>query len=41
MLAIELVRDRTSREPNPEVTARIYEQTRHEGIVLSLSGPHC
>ncbi len=39
MLAIELVRDRKSKQPATEETAAIFEQTRHEGIVISKSGP--
>lgn len=40
MLAIELVKDRATREPDPEFTARLFEQTRRQGLVLSKSGPH-
>jgi alanine-glyoxylate transaminase / (R)-3-amino-2-methylpropionate-pyruvate transaminase len=40
MLAIELVRDRQSREPDPETTARVFENARAEGLILSKSGPH-
>ena len=39
MLAIELVRDRSTREPDPELTARLFEATRWRGLVLSKSGP--
>ena len=40
MLAIELVKDRRSKEPDPETTARVFEETRHQGLVCSKSGPH-
>lgn len=40
MLAIELVRDRRTREPDPETTARVFEESRRHGLVLSKSGPH-
>jgi alanine-glyoxylate transaminase / (R)-3-amino-2-methylpropionate-pyruvate transaminase len=40
MVAIELVKDRQTREPDTETTARVFEQTRHHGLVVSKSGPH-
>ena len=40
MLAIELVKDRQSKEPDPETTARVFEATRPYGIVVSKSGPY-
>lgn len=40
MLAIELVKDRATKEPDPETTARVFEETRHQGLVVSKSGPH-
>ena len=40
MLAIELVKDRTTREPDPETTARVFEATRRHGLIASKSGPH-
>ena len=40
MLAIELVRNRDSKEPAPEETALVFEQTRHYGLVTSKSGPY-
>ena len=40
MLAIELVRDRDTREPDPEATARVFQRSRQHGLVLSKSGPH-
>lgn len=40
MLAIELVKDRHTKEPDPISTGRIFELARKEGLVLSKSGPH-
>jgi len=40
MLAIELVKDRASKEPDPETTARVFEETRRQGLVVSKSGRH-
>ena len=38
MLAIELVKNRKSKEPAPEITAEIFERTRDSGLVMSKSG---
>ncbi len=38
MMAIELVRDRKTKEPAAEETAEIFEKTRENGLVLSKSG---
>lgn len=38
MQAIELVRDRDTKEPAPEETAYVFERTRENGLVLSKSG---
>ena len=40
MLAIELVKDRNSKEPDPETTLRVFEETRRQGLIASKSGPH-
>ena len=40
MLAIECVKDRATREPDTETTARVFEATREEGLVVSKSGPY-
>ncbi|MFT7533384.1 MAG: alanine-glyoxylate transaminase/(R)-3-amino-2-methylpropionate-pyruvate transaminase, partial [Gammaproteobacteria bacterium] len=40
MLAIELVKDRQSKEPDPDTTAAVFEATRPCGIVVSKSGPY-
>ena len=38
MLAIELVKDRRTKEPATEATAEIFERTREHGLVVSKSG---
>ncbi|MGJ8533791.1 MAG: aspartate aminotransferase family protein [Alphaproteobacteria bacterium] len=38
MQAIELVRDRTSKEPAVEETAWVFEKTREHGLIVSKSG---
>jgi alanine-glyoxylate transaminase/(R)-3-amino-2-methylpropionate-pyruvate transaminase len=38
MLAIEMVKDRKTKEPDPETTAAVFEATRDSGIILSKSG---
>ena len=38
MMAMEMVKDRRTREPAPEATARIFEETREAGLVMSKSG---
>ncbi len=38
MLAIELVRDRETREPDPGLTARLLERTREHGVLLLKCG---
>lgn len=38
MLAVELVKDRRSREPATEATAEVFEASRRHGLVLSKSG---
>jgi alanine-glyoxylate transaminase/(R)-3-amino-2-methylpropionate-pyruvate transaminase len=40
MLAIELVRNRATKEPAPEETLAVFEETRHNGLVASRSGPY-
>jgi len=39
MLAIEMVKDRKTKEPDPDVTSAVFEATRKSGLVLSKSGP--
>lgn len=40
MLAVELVEDRQTKTPATEATARVFEETRRQGLVVSKSGPH-
>ena len=40
MLAIEMVKDRKTREPDPDITAAVFENCREQGLILSKSGPH-
>ncbi|MBZ9703580.1 MULTISPECIES: aspartate aminotransferase family protein [unclassified Mesorhizobium] len=40
MLAIELVKDGATKEPAPEETLAIFEETRRNGLVASRSGPY-
>ncbi len=40
MLAIELVKDRSTKEPAPEAALQVFEETRRHGLVASRSGPH-
>lgn len=38
MMAVELVKDRQTKEPAPEETAEVFEYTRRHGLVMSKSG---
>jgi alanine-glyoxylate transaminase/(R)-3-amino-2-methylpropionate-pyruvate transaminase len=40
MMALELVKDRGSKEPDPETMARLFENTRDNGLVASKSGAY-
>lgn len=40
MLAIELVMDRQSREPNPELAQSVLDRARAKGLLLLKCGPH-
>ena len=40
MLAIEMVRDRKTKEPDADVTAKVFESCRAQGLILSKSGPN-
>ena len=40
MMAVELVKSRDSREPDPETMARLFEKTREFGLVASKSGAY-
>ena len=39
MLAIELVKDRKTKEPDTATTSAVFEQCREQGLILSKSGP--
>ena len=39
MLAIEMVKDRKTKEPDRETTAAVFEKCRDFGLILSKSGP--
>lgn len=39
MLAIEMVRDRKTMEPDPDLTSAVFEGSREAGVILSKSGP--
>ncbi|UWQ92594.1 aspartate aminotransferase family protein [Rhodobacteraceae bacterium M382] len=38
MLAIEMVKDRKTKEPDPQTTAAVFEACRDSGLILSKSG---
>ncbi len=40
MLAIEMVKDRKTKEPDAAITAAVFENCRTQGLILSKSGPH-
>ncbi|MEM8689081.1 MAG: aspartate aminotransferase family protein [Pseudomonadota bacterium] len=40
MLSIELVKDRRTKEPDPETTAAVFEESRKHGLIASKSGPY-
>ncbi|WP_120502342.1 aspartate aminotransferase family protein [Roseovarius sp. EL26] len=40
MLAIEMVKDRKTKEPDRETTSAVFEQCRTQGLILSKSGPY-
>ncbi len=39
MLAIEMVKDRKTKEPDRDTTAAVFEACRDAGLILSKSGP--
>ncbi|MBG1232582.1 aspartate aminotransferase family protein [Aestuariivirga litoralis] len=39
MLAIEMVKDRKTKEPDAGITAAVFESCRDQGLILSKSGP--
>lgn len=40
MLAVELVKDQNTKEPDPEMTTHLFEVCRQYGVIASKSGPH-
>ena len=40
MLAVELVTDRSTKEPAPGETARLFERLTEQGLICSKSGTH-
>jgi len=40
MLGIELVKDRKTKEPNPEAVLKIFEETRRRGVLIGKGGLH-
>ncbi|SLN28464.1 5-aminovalerate aminotransferase DavT [Roseovarius litorisediminis] len=40
MLAIEMVKDRKTKEPDRDVTAAVFEECRKQGLILSKSGAY-
>lgn len=38
MMAVELVKDRQTKEPAPEATAEVFERARENGLIMSKSG---
>ncbi|HEY9037426.1 MAG TPA: aspartate aminotransferase family protein [Roseovarius sp.] len=40
MLAIEMVKDRKTKEPDRDTTAAVFEACRDAGLIMSKSGPH-
>ena len=40
MLAIEMVKDRKTKEPDPDITEEVFEALRDQRLITSKSGPH-
>jgi 4-aminobutyrate aminotransferase-like enzyme len=38
MLGIELVKDRKTKEPNPEAVLRVFEETKRRGVLIGKGG---
>jgi len=38
MLGIELVKDRRTKEPNPEAVLRVFEETKRQGVLIGKGG---
>ena len=40
MIGVEIVDDRTSREPSPQLTKRVQQAMRERGVLVSITGVH-
>lgn len=40
MIGVELVKDKTSKTPAPELTKRVHMALRHKGVLVSITGVH-
>ena len=40
MIGVEIVKDRTSREPGPQLTKRLQQAMRERGVLVSITGVH-
>lgn len=40
MIGVEIVKDRTSREPAPQLTKRLQQAMRERGVLVSITGVH-
>jgi 4-aminobutyrate aminotransferase-like enzyme len=40
MIGVEVVKDRTSREPAPQLTKRVQQAMRERGVLVSITGVH-
>jgi 4-aminobutyrate aminotransferase-like enzyme len=40
MIAIELVRDRATKEPAPDILGRVMEETKRRGLIIGRGGLH-
>ncbi len=38
MLGVELVKDRKTKEPNPEAVLKVFEETKHQGVLIGKGG---
>ena len=40
MIGVEIVKDRASREPAPQLTKRLQQAMRERGVLVSITGVH-
>ena len=38
MQALELVKDRKTKEPNPQAVAKVFEETKRQGVLIGKGG---